>query len=251
MRKRNTQSTLAIASNVKPALEQIVPLFQKALGPDIDKLQLGGGTVLASRWQHRTSTDLDFFLRGNNPTQVNTLLSAIRTAIKTHADTGSLTHVQIAGHHLSFRLQGTQTSIFTTPPLTSAPSIQRERSTNILLEPTEEILAKKLHGRIMGNGVFTKRDFYDFCIANLHEPEALSAVISNLGDGKEMIHAELKNKHDSEMIQEAENSAPLLNPAYPDIADQLWDRAARLFQNEPQPSQIPTGRDEPNYDYEL
>ncbi len=232
MYRINTQPTLVIAANVQPALEQVAPLFQKALGPNIDKLQLGGGTVLASRWQHRTSTDLDFFLHGDNQASVAVLLSTISRTIQAHADTHSLTQIQIAGHHLSFKLQGTQTSLFTTPPLTNVPSMQREHSTRILLEPTEEILAKKLHGRIIGNGEFTKRDFYDFCIANLREPEALNAVINNLGNGKEMIHAELENKYRSESIKEAENSAPLLNPTYPDIAEQLWDRAAELFQNE-------------------
>ena len=243
-------NTISIVPSVTTALQHIVPLFNEALGPDIDKLHLGGGTVLASRWQHRLSTDLDFFLHETNPADTRTLLSAISTRIKQRTHTYALTDIQIAGGHLSFKTHNTRTSIFTTPRQTNKLSEQRERVTHILLESTEEILAKKLYGRIIGNGEFTKRDFYDFCVAEIQEPEALNAILQSLGDERELIHTELKNKYRSELIRDAEHGPPLLEPAYPDIAGNLWDRAANLFQREPTRSRTTDDRTQDDYDIE-
>ena len=211
-------NTISIVHNLAAPLQHIVPLFNEALGPNIDKLHLGGGTVLASRWQHRLSTDLDFFLHTTHPSDARTLLSAIRKRIKQPTDTYALTDIHIAGGHLSFKTGNTRTSIFTTLPQTDKHSEQREHVTHILLESTEEILAKKLYGQIIGNGEFTKRDFYDFCVAEIQEPDALNAILQSLGDERELIHTELKNKYRSELIRDAEHGSPLLEPVYPDIA---------------------------------
>ena len=243
-------NTISIVPNVRTALQHIVPLFSKALGPDIDKLHLGGGTVLASRWQHRLSTDLDFFLHETNPADARRLLSAISTQIKQPVHTDVLTNIQIAGRHLSFKALNIQTSVFTTPPQTDKLSEQRERVTRILLESTEEILAKKLYGRVIGNGEFTKRDFYDFCVAEIQEPDALNAIVQSLGDERELIYTELKNNYLSELIRDAEHGPPLLEPAYPDIAGNLWDRAANLFQSEPARLRTTNLRTQDDYDIE-
>ena len=241
--------TISIVPNVRTALQHIVPLFNEVLGPNIDKLHLGGGTVLASRWQHRLSTDLDFFLHGTHPSDSRVLLSAIAKHVKQQTDTYALTDIQIAGGYLNFKTHNTRASVFTTPPQTIKRSEQRDRVTHILLESTEEILAKKLYGRIIGNGEFTKRDFYDFCVAEREEPETLNTLLLSLGDDRASIHAELKDKYRSKLIQDAEHCPLLLEPTYPDIAANLWDHAAKLFQSER--TQTTVDRTQNDYEIEL
>ena len=186
---------LNIVPNIAEPLRCLAPLFHAALGENMDKLQLGGDTVLASRWQHRLSADLDFFLHSPSPKDNHTLLSTIRKSVEQNADEYSLTDIDVASRHLSFVTIRTRTSIFTTPPLTDKRPEQHETTTRIQLEATEEILAKKLHGRILGNGDFTKRDFYDFCVAAQREPEALNAVLKTLGNERVLIYSELSNKY--------------------------------------------------------
>lgn len=46
-----------VLSNVKTAFTWTENVFRTLLGNDMDKIVLGGGTVLAMHWSHRVSTD--------------------------------------------------------------------------------------------------------------------------------------------------------------------------------------------------
>ena len=51
------------------------------------------------------------------------------------------------------------------------------RGTAVALEPSAEILAKKIGGRILRNNTFVPRDLYDLVIARRSEPDALACAL--------------------------------------------------------------------------
>ena len=53
------RTEIVIPGNPGIALARIAPALFEWLGPD--GYVLGGGAVLAARWQHRVSTDIDLF----------------------------------------------------------------------------------------------------------------------------------------------------------------------------------------------
>ena len=53
------QTRILIPGNPGTVLARLAPLLSSWLGAD--GCVLGGGTVLAARWQHRVSTDIDLF----------------------------------------------------------------------------------------------------------------------------------------------------------------------------------------------
>ena len=55
-----SHTELSISGNPGIVLARVAPALLRLLGPD--GLVLGGGTVLAARWQHRVSTDIDLFI---------------------------------------------------------------------------------------------------------------------------------------------------------------------------------------------
>ena len=53
------RAEIVIPGNPGIVLARVAPLFSSWLGEE--GCVLGGGTVLAARWQHRVSTDIDLF----------------------------------------------------------------------------------------------------------------------------------------------------------------------------------------------
>ena len=56
-------------------------------------------------------------------------------------------------------------------------SVDTVPGTAVALEPSAEILAKKIGGRILRNNTFVPRDLYDLVIARRSEPDALTCAL--------------------------------------------------------------------------
>ena len=156
----------AILVQVAPALLQVL---------NHEDIAIGGGTVLAARWQHRQSTDICLtvpppaFERESG--RMAELLKAAAVTDVLHGR-GWLTGICANGEF----------SISTTPPLLRSPAkpADHEGRFGILLEPTAEILGRKLRLRMYNNGEFVSRDFYDICTAHERDPSALDQALSSL-----------------------------------------------------------------------
>lgn len=164
---------LDVPTNLQQPLVIAERLLSEAFDCDVCEIvRLGGGTVLAMYYDHRVCFDLNFFARVP-PKVMVAIMSNAEKPLSTQDDIDDL---EITAGFISFTLDLTAISIFSSPTQTDTPH-SRDTKYGIELEPTPEILAKKLHGRIMTNGVFAERDFYDFCVVWKEDPEAYNAFM--------------------------------------------------------------------------
>lgn len=140
-----------------------------------------------------------------------------------------VTAVTVTSGFVNFSFAETQVSLFTSPNLTGLAPHSKDRFLGVELEPTPEILAKRARGRIMANGVFAVRDFYDFCVVWKHDRTAYETFLTHVSqsDREEILH-ELRQWQSSPSILEADKE-PLISPTNPRLAEQLWDYARDLF----------------------
>ena len=146
------------------------------------ELRLGGGTALAARWQHRHSTDVDLFVDAeayeglrNSERQFRADLEECGADLKTV--TVELWHARI------FLAGEGEVTVSTSRPVTPYPvSGDTVFGTDVPLETTAEILAKKLNYRIVRNGDIVPRDLYDIAVAQRLAPAELEAALSTLSE---------------------------------------------------------------------
>ena len=161
----------SILAQVGPSLLELWPA---------EDIVLGGGTALAARWNHRTSTDIDLFVPLDRfLSGANRLPSLFfgTSLIRSNAGNGWFTGTFPEGEF----------SIATTPPLLpkSVPFPDSlVKGWGIPVETPSEILAKKLRLRIYGNGEFVARDFYDICTAAEKDPQSLKMALDVLTDSE-------------------------------------------------------------------
>ena len=216
---------LSIPRNVMGPFYWSESVFRKIFKEDMNKIVLGGGTVLAMHWHHRISTDLDYFLNTRTLTGGETI-ALIRKAANylEDASTKDTIHsLETAPYHLKFKIDETEIFLFTLPELISDPTSHHEKNTSLKLENIPEILGKKLAGRIMNLGAFAQRDFYDFCVACHKTPDSFSTALNTL-NRKQLIQIadEVKDWRNSPLIRQAEKNKPLIEPVYRELADNLW-----------------------------
>ena len=224
--------SLPISTNVSPALLAAADVFERCgITRDTDTFVLGGGTTLASRWHHRLSTDLDFFMGFMEFRQAMFLGDSPGNRVLAEmADQHRISDLRLAAAHCAFQVGQTPVTLFTTQAFSSAHPTQRESQTGICLESTTEILAKKLIARILKNGDFAKRDFYDFCVASIEDPQSWRAVTSLVAhDDVSAIIQEIRNPGTSPLVHMAETGSDILEPKYANIASNLWKASVGLL----------------------
>jgi len=122
--------------------------------PDI---VMGGGTVLMFRFEHRLSRDIDFFLHDVQwvtllTPRLNDLAAAM---VKNYVEQANSIKLMLRHGDIDFVVAGAVTD---TIPVEKLEFMGR----TFLLEPTEEILAKKLFHRAV---LFQGRDVFDMAAA--------------------------------------------------------------------------------------
>ena len=126
--------------------------------------------------------------------------------------------------------------MFSSAAMTAQRPQERDAETGVLIETTEEILARKLHGRIMGLGDFVARDFYDLCVASREDPEAYTAARAMLSDDDVAdILAELDGVRPG--------GKPVLAPKYVRLAEDLWRHSRILLESGRLPQSLFEARD--------
>ena len=134
--------------------------------PDI---VIGGGTVLMFRFEHRLSRDIDFFLHDVQwVTLLTPRLNDLAAAMVTdYAEQANSIKLQLPHGDIDFVVAGA---------VTDATAVERFdfMGRTFLLEPTAEILAKKLFHRA---AFFHGRDVFDLAAAiEFDKPSAVTAV---------------------------------------------------------------------------
>ena len=200
---------------------------------DPSELRLGGGIVLAARWHHRNSTDLDFLATGD---AIDTLfyqdLDGVLQDMVNLAKAGvigSETMRETNRTVLHFDVGGTPVSI---GRVGFHDDLQREveSRTNVLLSPTRDILTKKMVNRFLVNGLPTERDAFDFLVAQTKAPEDLKyAWLQVPAPDRNTLAAAYRER--SLRWTGASDARLLANLAYAELANELWLHAHRMMES--------------------
>lgn len=219
-----------IPEPARSILQRLAPAMVELWGPD--GFAIGGGTALAARWSHRTSTDIDITLdAGAFSCTKDRLLAALKEAEVRHLASG---HGWLTGGFPEGEF-----SVATTPPLLMPALVgSSETDWGILLESTAEILARKLRLRMYRNGDFVTRDFYDICTAAEQDPRALDRALETLTEKE---RKEIASEVAGMGSRANRLGRPLKDIHRPDWLPDLAWRTAQLIRSGP--SQEPTPED--------
>lgn len=193
---------------------------------------IGGGTVLAARWNHRHSTDIDCFM--DEPTFRSIYRSSsnhMEETLNELEKTGQLKVKELELNLLVLEFPSLgELSLVADNPLTQNPkSREYEINTGIKLESTAEILAKKLAYRVAG-GLWKQRDFFDLVVAHQRDPNAFSTAMDVLADGEKKAIAKTIGENLGNHTLELGN---VREPYNQRIADMIWELSIDLFEGRP------------------
>ena len=181
---------------------------------------LGGDTVLAVRWHHRSSTDLDFFVDAEaidtilvNPSrrnEVNDYFTDLQ-----HDNQIDLDDSTGASHDgIRFWISGTPVTAVrqSVRPIDSITEI--ESQTNVRLESSADILHKKLISQLIAWGSLTPRDVYDILVASLLDFNSLEKAHQAMNStGRARLLDTLQALIEAPASETAENEA-VIRPKY-------------------------------------
>lgn len=205
---------LAIPVGSRRIFDQVVPLIFEFL--PAEHVLLGGGTALAARWHHRESFDIDLF------TSHSTYTEAIyRERAKFKARLEELPYGEVAllgSDGCTLYLNDAKVDIVASSPLTHPNrSLDCITGPTVALETSLEILAKKLHRRMLLHGRIVPRDLYDLAYARRFERDLLDATWSAQDvDDPQVLAAALSSFSPGWMHRHEE---PVINPRYPDLRE--------------------------------
>ncbi len=220
------RAEILIPGNPGIVLARVAPLLSAWLGDD--GCVLGGGTVLAARWKHRVSTDIDLFTDHeryqDRITSRREEVASQLEALVTQAGEGA---VEVERGWLRVHFPEGPAALMTIPrPTVRDAYVESVHGIGIPAESTAEILARKLQSRILDLGVFTDRDLYDLLVAQTHDAEALVRVLASItGPERVTIASELRS-----LAHHWSSGEPVREPAYPRLLQDLAGRARRLFE---------------------
>ena len=201
-----------------------------------EHLRLGGGTALAARWHHRSSTDLDFcFTPGTGPSNSLFLKDSddIRRDLHALARDGVIAMdsvVMVGTNHIQFMVGDVPVSFVGTEMFHGDPRDEVEYETGVILGGTRDILTKKMYNRLGVNHVATERDAYDFAVARTLAPDDLFYAWSTLTD--DMKRDTLAVYRD---LAEGDSNAryqALVKPRFERIAGQVWKQVLWMMESD-------------------
>lgn len=156
-------------SDVAKALFDVAVEF---VGPSA--LTFGGGTVLASRWGHRKSFDVDLFC---DPGEYALLSRRCRTLIEKGivqidgCDSEQTWCEDIATYT---KINGVTATMLPRSVALRPDQPSRLAGTELRIQSSAQILYGKIVGRMYGEGKVAVRDAYDIACARIHDPGELA-----------------------------------------------------------------------------
>ena len=177
---------------------------------------MGGGSVLAGRWKHRYSTDIDlFFDEGLLPKLQNqSTWEQISSKLTVLSDSGEISELHVRPNGFAFVNRFGPVSFFGVPRISeNAVTTELEDSTSIATESTAEILFKKIRGRMVNNSEYVARDLYDVVVAYIKDRESLDEVFGMLAEVERQSLIYDVQKGDA-AVSDLER---ILEPAYPSL----------------------------------
>lgn len=187
---------------------------------------MGGGSVLAARWQHTRSTDIDLFFARDAVERLplGAVLEGFERLSAASEVAGMLVY---PGQGFHCRRGSTPISFMATDlllPGTGADEFVAD--SGVRAEPSAEILLKKIRARMLRGEGYLARDAYDFVVAHVEEPDAVAAALDALAT-----HERAALAYDGRAAHlPIEVDHRVANPAYRRLADstEVLERYLRL-----------------------
>lgn len=198
-------------------MDLIGPLFRDS------GLRLGGGTILAARWNHRRSTDIDLFTDANPAGEFrkrdSTGFREYCQILRSLADKERVNELKIFGHGCSFRGPFGPVSLHASRRFTRNVVAQdEESSTGLPTESTREILFKKLYGRVIRFVSYLGRDMYDFIVAYMLDPKSLNQALNKLQELNVLQYLHQDAQAGDIRVEEFDR---VLEPRYPQLLENV------------------------------
>ena len=151
------RAELEIPGNPGVVLARVAPTLVGWLGPG--GCVLGGGTVLAARWRHRVSTDIDLFTDHQRFTERvasrREEIAAVLEALVADAGEGA---VEVERGWLRVHFPEGPAALMTIPrPTVRDAYVEYAQDTDILTESTAEILARHRERTLCAAGPLVQR----------------------------------------------------------------------------------------------
>ena len=190
-----------------------------------DQVVFGGGTVLAARWRHRVSTDVDLFC----PTGMLAVDRNRAQALEAQAEKAGCRRVAI--HTNTWTINGPSANYGSLSIFADGTSVRgRPKRTLAGIRTLDNlgILRGKLHGRILRLGTFVVRDLYDFTYGACRDTRTLIRLFEGVAeDTQKSIASELRSK------PSGWDDAPLIDPVAENLAANTLKLGRQLFEHGP------------------
>ena len=220
------RTQIVIPGNPGVVLARVAPVLAEWLGAD--GFVLGGGTVLAARWKHRVSTDIDLFTGIERYQQaIASQRDVVAASLRSLVGNAGEGAVEVERGWLRVLFAEAPAALMTIPrPTIQDPYAESVHGMEVRTESTAEILARKVQSRILDLGAFTARDLYDILIARERDPEAIGRVLASITDQERAaIASELRG-----LPRDWTGAEPVREPARPELLRDLPHRARALFE---------------------
>ena len=211
MSKKETPEALTTRGQARNILARIRPAFREHVRPhtkDHQGEQLGGGSVLNARWEHRLSRDVDVHLQLDTMEDARTLLDRAAAA----AGGYRIEHPQF--RRIEFeRNKDNHVDVSVSPP---KPEQGQETAIvdgeETIVLSTAQIMTGKLDGRGPTGPV---RDLVDIAVCKIADPKALEIAVNSVDEGRLngilKIYKEMKKVYD-QAARELEGVPAALQP---------------------------------------
>ena len=192
------------------------------------RYRIGGGTVLAARWRHRASTDIDLTVPAGSG--LNTLVHDAEADVRARMTKIGTVEPLLATRHyrIEFR-QGTIEITESDPrPGVGHAAVEYGRRTVDALSTTQ-ILRGKLKRSLDREP--PARDLFDFAVAEAEDPRALREAVNMLApDQQRQVAAHWENAEHRISIQ-APHEIQVFRPEYRSLVRSLTKRGLVLLKN--------------------
>ena len=184
-----TREVLALPEPARTLLRTAFETVDNALlaiVPQGHRWRLGGGTLLAARWAHRRSTDIDIFLPGNSG--ITTLDPRWNPQFAHAMSAVGANRIEVQTNSLKFSFPTGRIEITQLDPTPNLPpEIAVVDGREIAVTGNGQILTGKLPGR---GARLPARDVFDVAVARHEDPSALRTAVNFLDPAlrTEIIH---------------------------------------------------------------
>lgn len=210
-------------------LEAVRRPLGRAFGGE-QHLRLGGGTALAARWAHRHSTDVDLFVEPEPYRNFFWNTGGRFTLDLTAAAPVDRLVIADDGTFISLTARAGHVSVDAARGLPFDPrSSDTVRGTDVPLETTAEILAKKLRFRMARDRELPSRDLYDIAVARKRDPDALRTAMDAVPT--DQLAELIKLFDDQPDRNRARDHSPVIHPSDPGLAAQAPGIVHRLLRD--------------------